>query len=112
VPHRAPGSPARGPRQYLTGRPITYYRPTGHPAIRNLIENGFQAFNSGRLSEACRIFADKMLHPKNDTTIGLTIAGAMTPAGLGGCVNEMMERGLIAVPRRPRALRRRRHPDL
>ena len=95
MPHRAPGSPARGPRQYLTGRPITYYRPTGHPAIRHLIENGFQAFNSGRLSEACRIFADKMLDPKNDTTIGLTIAGAMTPAGLGGCVNEMMERGLV-----------------
>ena len=36
-----------------------------------------------------------MLAPKNDTTIGLTIAGAMTPAGLGGCVNEMMERGLV-----------------
>src|SRR5262245_10099601 len=36
-----------------------------------------------------------MLDPKNDTMIGLTIAGAMTPAGLGGCVNEMMERGLI-----------------
>jgi deoxyhypusine synthase len=95
LPHRAPGSPARGPRQYLSGRPITYYRPTGDPAIRNLIEHGFQAFNAGRLAEACEIFADKMLAPKHDTTIGLTIAGAMTPAGLGGCVNEMMERGLI-----------------
>jgi deoxyhypusine synthase len=72
-----------------------YYRPTGQPAVRDLIENGFQAFNAGRLSEACHIFADKMLAPKNDTTIGLTIAGAMTPAGLGGCVNEMMERGLF-----------------
>jgi deoxyhypusine synthase len=95
VPHRAPGSPVRGPRPYLTGRPITYYRPTGHPAILNLIEHGFQAFNAGRLSEACRIFSDKMLAPKNDTTIGLTIAGALTPAGLGGCVIEMMERGLV-----------------
>jgi deoxyhypusine synthase len=36
-----------------------------------------------------------MLAPKNDTTIGLTVAGAMTPAGLGGCVIEMMERGLF-----------------
>jgi deoxyhypusine synthase len=60
-----------------------------------LIDHGFQAFNAGRLSEACKIFADKMLAPKNDTTIGLTVAGAMTPAGLGGCVIEMMERGLI-----------------
>jgi deoxyhypusine synthase len=95
VPHRAPGSPARGPRQYLSGRPITYYRPTGDPAVRHLIQHGFQAFNAGRLSEACEIFAGKMLAPKNNTTIGLTIAGAMTPAGLGGCVIEMMDRGLV-----------------
>ena len=95
MPHRAPGSPARGPRQYLTGRSIRYYRPAGHPAVRGLIDNGFQAFNAGRLSEACKIFSDKMLAPKNDTTIGLTVAGAMTPAGLGGCVIEMMERGLF-----------------
>jgi deoxyhypusine synthase len=36
-----------------------------------------------------------MLDPENDTTIGLTVAGALTPAGLGGCVIEMMERGLV-----------------
>jgi deoxyhypusine synthase len=95
MPYRAPGSPTRSQRSFLTGRPIRYYRPTGDPAIRHLIDNGFQAFNAGRLSEACAIFSDKMLDPKNDTTIGLTIAGAMTPAGLGGCVIELMERGLV-----------------
>ena len=36
-----------------------------------------------------------MLDPDEDTTIGLTIAGAMTPAGIGGCVVEMMDRGLV-----------------
>src|SRR5262245_66674229 len=36
-----------------------------------------------------------MLAPAHDTTIGLTVAGAMTPAGLGGCVIELMDRGLI-----------------
>ena len=95
MPHRAPGSPSRGQRSFLKGRPIRYYRPTGDPAICRLIDNGFQAFNAGRLSEACHIFADKMLAPKNDTTIGLTIAGALTPAGLGGCIIELMERGLV-----------------
>jgi deoxyhypusine synthase len=78
----------------LSGKPIRYYRPKGSAEIRHLIDEGFQAFNAGRLSEACRIFSDKMLAPENDTTIGLTIAGAMTPAGLGGCVIEMMDRGL------------------
>jgi deoxyhypusine synthase len=36
-----------------------------------------------------------MLAPEHDTTIGLTVAGAMTPAGLGGCVIDLMDRGLI-----------------
>ena len=95
MPHRVPGSPGQTRKQFLSGKPIRYYRPTGSPDIRRLIEEGFQAFNAGRLSEACEVFADKMLDPANDTTIGLTIAGAMTPAGLGGCVIEMMERGLV-----------------
>jgi len=95
LPHRAPGSPGHSRQQTLSGKPITCYRPTGSPEVRHLIDNGFQAFNAGRLSEACRIFAGKMLAAEHETTIGLTIAGAMTPAGLGGCVIEMMDRGLV-----------------
>src|SRR4029453_17713475 len=95
MPHRAPGSPGHGPGHYLQGKQIRYYRPTGSTEVRQLIEGGFQAFNAGRLSEACHIFTEKMLAPANDTTIGLTVAGALTPAGLGGCVIELMDRGLI-----------------
>ena len=95
MPYRAPGSPGHSRQQSLSGKPITYYRPTGSGDIRHLIDNGFQAFNAGRISEACQIFAEKMLAPENETTIGLTVAGAMTPAGLGGCVIELMERGLV-----------------
>jgi deoxyhypusine synthase len=95
LPHRAPGSPGKSREQFLSGKPIRYYRPKGSAEIRHLIDEGFQAFNAGRLSEACAIFSDKMLAPENDTTIGLTIAGALTPAGLGGCVIEMMDRGLV-----------------
>jgi deoxyhypusine synthase len=95
LPHRAPGSIGQSRQQHLSGKPIRYYRPGGSADVRRLVDDGFQAFNAGRLSEACQIFADKMLEPEHDTTIGLTIAGAMTPAGLGGCVIEMMDRGLI-----------------
>jgi deoxyhypusine synthase len=63
--------------------------------VRRLVEEGFQAFNAARLGEACRIFSDKMLAKQHDTTIGLTVAGALTPAGLGGCIIELMERGLV-----------------
>ncbi len=87
-----PGTPAShfslANRSNTTGRRAV-------PAVRQLIDEGFQAFNAGRLSEACEVFSEKMLDAANDTTIGLTIAGAMTPAGLGGCVIEMMERGLV-----------------
>src|SRR5437588_12278155 len=93
MPYRHPGSSgASGP---LSGKPIGFYRPRGSQEVRHLIDEGFQAFNAARLGEACRIFSDKMLDAEEDTTIGLTIAGAMTPAGVGGCVVEMMDRGLV-----------------
>jgi len=93
MPYRHPGAPA--PKGELSGKPITFYRPKGSQEVRYLIDEGFQAFNAARLSEACRIFSEKMLDAEEDTTIGLTIAGAMTPAGIGGCVVEMMDRGLV-----------------
>ena len=95
VPHRSPGSSGTRTARHLRGEPIRYYRPRGDAGVRALIDGGFQAFNAGRLAEACRIFTDRMLDPGHDTTIGLTMAGALTPAGLGGCVIELMERGLV-----------------
>src|SRR6185437_14088100 len=90
-----PGSTGKTRQEYLSGKPIRYYRPRGSADVRHLIDEGFQAFNAARIGEACRIFTDKMLLPEHDTTIALTIAGALTPAGLGGCIVEMMERGLV-----------------
>jgi deoxyhypusine synthase len=95
MPYRSPGAPDKPKSKALSGRPIRYYRPRGSAELRHLIDEGFQAFNAARLGEACRIYTDKMLRPEHDTTIALTIAGAMTPAGLGGCVVELMERGLV-----------------
>ena len=95
MPYRAPGAPEPPRPKVLSGKPIRYYRPKGSQEVRHLVDEGFQAFNAARLSEACAIFSEKMLAPEQDTTIGLTMAGALTPAGLGGCVIEMMERGLV-----------------
>ena len=95
MPHRRTGAAGAKQRQFLTGAPIRYYRPRGSAEVRRLIDDGFQAFNAGRLSEACHVYADRMLDPAHDTTIGLTMAGAMTPAGLGGCVIELLDRGLV-----------------
>src|SRR5512134_595923 len=89
MPHRAPGSPQKSPHSFLSGKAIRYYRPRGSADVRRLIDEGFQAFNAARLGEACRVYCDKMLAREHDTTIGLTTAG------LGGCVIELMERGLV-----------------
>src|SRR5262245_40231334 len=59
LPHRAPGAPGNTRQNFLSGKPIRYYRPKGSADIHRLIDEGFQAFNAGRLSEACAIFADK-----------------------------------------------------
>jgi deoxyhypusine synthase len=62
--------------------------------VVSLVEQHFQAYNAGRLSEACQLFTQKMLQP--DVTIGMSIAGALTPAGLGGsCIVPLIKAGFV-----------------
>jgi deoxyhypusine synthase len=59
-----------------------------------LLDEVFLSYNAGRLREACRLFAEKMLAP--DTTVGLSLSGALTPAGLGiSCLIPLIEAGFI-----------------
>src|SRR2546421_6102615 len=51
-------------------------------SLPRLIEEVFLSYNAGRLREACRLLTTKMLAA--DVTIGLSLSGALTPAGLGG----------------------------
>jgi deoxyhypusine synthase len=47
----------------------------------DLIDTAFKAYNGGRLAEACRLFSGKMI--SGDGTVGMSLTGALTPAGLG-----------------------------
>ena len=49
--------------------------------VADLIDESFLAYNAARMREACHLFTKKMLEP--DVTVGLSITGALTPAGLG-----------------------------
>src|ERR1700741_4387085 len=49
--------------------------------VADLIDEAFLAYNAARLREACQLFTEKMLEP--EVTIGLSLTGALTPAGLG-----------------------------
>ncbi|HEY3268794.1 MAG TPA: deoxyhypusine synthase [Armatimonadota bacterium] len=56
--------------------------------------NALTAYNGARLNEGCRLLAEKMLEP--NVTIGLTISGALTPAGLGiSCFIPLIEAGFV-----------------
>ena len=60
----------------------------------DLIDQTFMAYNGGRLREAAQLISKKML-PKNGT-VGVTLTGALTPAGLGkSCLIPMMKAGFI-----------------
>jgi deoxyhypusine synthase len=67
---------------------------TAQTTLPQLIEETFLSYNAGRLREACRLFATKMLAP--DTTVGLSLSGALTPAGLGmSCLVPLVEAGMV-----------------
>jgi len=80
---------------FLSGKRISSLKLKKGLLVSELVENYYQAYNGARLSEASRLLAEKMLAPKNDTTIGVTIAGALTPAGMSGLFVSMMEKGFI-----------------
>jgi deoxyhypusine synthase len=67
--------------KFLRGGKIEPRRIDGSESAADLIDLTFQAYNAARLREACQLFTRKMLEP--DVTIGLTLTGALTPAGLG-----------------------------
>lgn len=80
---------------YLRGPQIVPRRVNPGMTVVELIDQQFQAYNSARLYEAARLYTEEMLAPEKDVTIGLTMAGALTPAGLGGCVLTLMEYGFV-----------------
>src|SRR6266404_6678019 len=67
--------------RFLKRQRIDPRRIDGKEAVAELIEGTYLAYNAARLREACQLFTGKMLEP--DVTVGLSITGALTPAGLG-----------------------------
>ena len=66
---------------YLSGRRILPKPITGREKFVDLVDETFLAYNAARLREGCELFATKML--ARDVTVGMSLAGALTPAGLG-----------------------------
>src|SRR5881628_3424848 len=60
----------------------------------DLIDQAFLAYNGGRLREAAQLLTEKML--PDDGYIGMSLTGALTPAGLGkSCLIPLMKAGFV-----------------
>src|SRR3954463_15287080 len=80
--------------KFLRGGKIQPRRIDGSETAADLIDGTFQAYNAARLREACQLFTTKMLD--DDVTVGLTLTGARTPAGLGmAALIPLIESGFV-----------------
>ena len=80
--------------RFLRGEPISPAGIDGTESAADLIDNAFLAYNAARLREACQLFTKKMLEP--DVTVGMTLTGALTPAGLGmAALIPLIEAGFV-----------------
>ena len=72
---------AKHKSKFLQGRRIDPSPITNKTTVADLIDESFMAYNAARLREACQLFTKRMLEP--EVTIGMSLTGALTPAGLG-----------------------------
>jgi len=72
---------AKHKSKFLQGKRIDPAPITNKTTVADLIDESFLAYNAARLREACQLFSKKMLEP--DVTVGMSLTGALTPAGLG-----------------------------
>ena len=78
---------------YLSGKRVLPDPISKKSDIADVVDN-MDAYNGGRLRAACQLMRDK--YSKQDVTIGLSIAGALTPAGLGpSTIIPLMNQGFV-----------------
>jgi deoxyhypusine synthase len=78
---------------YLSGKRVLPKPITKKSDVAGVIDN-MDAYNGGRLRAACQLLRDK--YSQKDVTIGVSIAGALTPAGLGpSTIIPLMNHGFV-----------------
>src|SRR5438874_322840 len=81
-------------KRLLAGARIDPRPVTGATTVRELVDGALLAYNGARLREAAQLFVRRML--EDDVTIGVSLSGALTPAGLGmSCLIPLIEAGFV-----------------
>jgi deoxyhypusine synthase len=78
---------------YLAGKRIRPEPIDREYGITDLIERTFNAYNAGRVKDACHLLTRKYAEP--DVTVGMSLAGALTPAGMQSSIIALMEHGFV-----------------
>lgn len=79
---------------YWEGKAISPVPISENMTITQLVDEVFDGmgYNAKRLAEACHLFKTMI---DEHSTVCLTLAGAMTPVGMGGGIIKMIEKGFI-----------------
>src|SRR3954470_18491286 len=64
----------------------------GSEAVAALVDTYFNDYNAARLREACQILVRAV---NQGATIGLSLSGALTPAGLSSVLTPLMRSGFV-----------------
>jgi deoxyhypusine synthase len=79
---------------HLRGPRIDPPAITGRETAADLVDHAFLAYNGARLRDAGRLLVERML--ADEVTVGLSITGALTPAGLGmSAIIPLMRAGFV-----------------
>ncbi len=79
---------------YFSGQRIMPPNITGRESLSDVVDKTMMAYNGGRLREACELVTKRML--EENVTVGMSLAGALTPAGLGvSCVVPLIKAGFV-----------------
>jgi deoxyhypusine synthase len=79
--------------QYLSGQRIVPKPITKDYSVTDLIEKTFNAYNAGRIKDAAELIVKE--YSKKNVTVGMSLAGALTPAGMATSIIPLIEHGFV-----------------
>jgi len=79
--------------RYLSGKRILPKPITKDYSVTDLIEKTFNAYNSGRIKDAAELIVKE--YSKEEVTVGMSLAGALTPAGMASSIIPLIEHGFV-----------------
>jgi deoxyhypusine synthase len=79
--------------QYLSGQRIVPKPITKDYSVTELIEKTFNAYNAGRIKDAAELIVKE--YSQKNVTVGMSMAGALTPAGMASSIIPLIEHGFV-----------------